>query len=439
MKRFILISLISCILFSCKKEAMEQTHYVLPSSILKQLKDSMNQDDFLKLDFAKAIISTTGKKNVGIARIPFLNLPFKNDFVIVQLERNGLFSLGKIINITGNITTVDGKNTGTYNGHVKIYSLQHHMQLSSPILNGYITVLKDNNTATSITDPYLLLPTVVVTSTLPPLDGGIRMSLSLFYNLQSLFYAADDTYSFAGDGFFNLGGSSGGTAGGDVGIDTPLTIQVDMETVENYEAIDIAKYLNCFSLIPDAGSTSKISIMTDLPVDNNSDMFFNWENGSPGHTFIQLTKTNGTQKIVQNIGFYPVQGWKTGLTTAPLNAKFGDNNTHEFNASMTMSLTAADFQTTLTHIGYLARFVKYDIDEYNCTDFALEVFNYRRANKLIIPMYDIPGGMAVNGTATPQGLYKKMKSIKEQHTAESSQVFMPNGKEYASQSQGPCN
>jgi len=65
---------------------------------------------------------------------------------------------------------------------------------------------------------------------------------------------------------------------------------------------------------------------------------------------------------MQNIGFYPMIGWKTLLTTAPVEGKFVDNSEHEFNASLKMSLTPEDLKKTLDEMIYLSSVVKYDID-----------------------------------------------------------------------------
>ena len=104
-----------------------------------------------------------------------------------------------------------------------------------------------------------------------------------------------------------------------------------------------------------------------------------------------------------------------------------------------MNLTPEDFRKTLSHIADLAKYIKYDIDEYNCTDFALDVFNFTRLNSPIeIPKYDIPGGMTQKGTSTPQGLYVKLKSMK-QAGIESSNIEIPGSKQWVSKSNGPCN
>ena len=64
---------------------------------------------------------------------------------------------------------------------------------------------------------------------------------------------------------------------------------------------------------------------------------------------------------------------------------------------------------------YLARFAKYDIDQYNCTDWALEVFNHVRSplNQLVIPKFDVPYSDIPDGSSTPQGLYLKLQEMKK--------------------------
>jgi hypothetical protein len=176
----------------------------------------------------------------------------------------------------------------------------------------------------------------------------------------------------------------------------------------------------------------------DIPVDSDPKKLLNWETESPGHTFLQLKKSNGNKTVVQNIGFYPGQGWKTLLTNAPVPGKFVDNAQHEYNASLKMGLSPEDFRSTVDHMLELSKHIKYDIDEYNCTDFALDVFNTRRiSNQLVIPRYDIPGGLTANGTNTPQGLYNKLVSM-QQAGAESPNITIPREKRYAGASNGPC-
>ena len=65
-----------------------------------------------------------------------------------------------------------------------------------------------------------------------------------------------------------------------------------------------------------------------------------------------VKKSNGSASVQQNIGFYPDQGWKTMLTPAPVTGKFVDNAGHEFNASLSMSLTPEQLQSVINEILY---------------------------------------------------------------------------------------
>ncbi len=212
---------------------------------------------------------------------------------------------------------------------------------------------------------------------------------------------------------------------------------IDFEFVENLSSIDITKYVKCFSNIPDDGSTCSIEILVDIPVDDDSNSLFDYEQGSPGHTFLQITKSNGSQSVTQNIGFYPANTWKM-LLTEPVNSKIVDNGEHEFNASIKMNITPVQLNNTLNELSNLNS-VKYDIDDYNCTDFALTIFNDSRSrNPIEIQKIQIPGGRSPNGTDTPGALYNQLK-IMQLMGIESGNINFPGTKAYVQASNGPCN
>ena len=171
-------------------------------------------------------------------------------------------------------------------------------------------------------------------------------------------------------------------------------------------------------------------------MDSDPNKIFDFSNGSPGHTFIQVKKTNGGQSVVQNIGFYPKTGWKTGLTNAPLDAKFVDDGMHEFNAGYTKTLSAEEFKSVLTEIRYLKN-MQYDIDNYNCTDWALAVFN-KQGDGLDIPLYDIPGNLPSSGTSMPQGIYNKLLQMKRDNDLHADKIQIGFQKGYVAYSNGPC-
>lgn len=165
---------------------------------------------------------------------------------------------------------------------------------------------------------------------------------------------------------------------------------------------------------------------------------FNWQTGFPGHVFLNIRKSNGMESASQNIGFYPASAWKTTLTTAPIPGKFVDNGRHGFNASIKMDLSPAQLKIALEKMEYLAKFVRYDIDNYNCTDLALEVFNSVRPTDLEIQKMDIPGGMAPFGSNTPQGLSLTLDKMKQAGNSEAKNIWISPYQGLAGNSSGPC-
>jgi hypothetical protein len=212
---------------------------------------------------------------------------------------------------------------------------------------------------------------------------------------------------------------------------------VDIETQDVNAPIDVQKFINCFNAIPDAGSTCSIEIMADIPVDSDPNKIFNFDSKSPGHTFLNIKKSNGSQSVSQNIGFYPASGWKTILTNAPIDGKFVDNGQHEYNAGFKLSITPAQLQSALMEM-LRDRNSKYDIDNYNCTDWALDVFNAAGGN-FQIPLYDIPGNYPSTGTRMPNGVYNKLLQMKNSNDPRAGGIDIGFSKAFAGNSTGPCN
>lgn len=447
MKHLILmLSMATLMMVSCKKDLTEGSdHFIFLKNVKSTLKDSLGSADFQNLDFSRTVRTYIVDGNITLVRIPFKEKSILNEFVLVQTETNGMIEKGRIVNINGAVS----KNH-QYNGSVTVTSLYRQELINSAITKGKVDAFVGTKISLKseyvVPDPYVELPEVIIVSTYSS-GGGGEVSWSTWMSLQSFFsepsgggggsgwYSSGDPYGGGG----GYGGGSGGGGGGTITTEEP--IEIDFENQYDDPAIQIEKYMKCFTNIPDAGATGSIEIFTDLPVNGDPTKFFDWENGSPGHTFIQLRKQNGTQSVSQNIGFYPVSGWKTTLTPAPINGKFVDNQGHEYNASIKINLNAAQIQTAVTRILYLARFVRYDIDDYNCTDWALSVFNEAvKVEEQIsdIPRYDIPGGMAPNGTSMPQGLYIKLQQMKQAGGSQAANISIPLVG-WVGQSGGPCN
>src|SRR3712207_6707233 len=99
-----------------------------------------------------------------------------------------------------------------------------------------------------------------------------------------------------------MGGPVGGTR-----PNNPV-MAVDFEKQDDESPINIDQFVRCFDAIPDAGATCSIEILSDIPVDSDPNKIFSFDSRSPGHTFLNIRKSNGSQSASQNIGFYPKSG-----------------------------------------------------------------------------------------------------------------------------------
>jgi hypothetical protein len=446
-----LLIFFTLVIGSCKKEdSFVSKEPELLSKVKASLKDSLTANDLANLDLRRVYLSEM--KDNQFMRIPFAGKKIENDFVLVQLNKDGSVAKGRIIHIEGAAqkNSVGRTEHYSFEGSIEISSLQRKVITSSAIEKGSIKAFHTAEQRSETLQPGIpVLPEVVIMCYIDA--GGI--SFSDWCSLQSLLGNGSGSGSSAyyncfdpsyGGGYGNVGYPVGsGQPSNGVGNE-PIVytepVQIGYEDQYSNPAIEIQKYVNCFNAIPDAGATCSMTIFTDIPVNGDPTKFFDWSNGSPGHTFIQFQKYNGSQSVSQNIGFYPQSGWKEALTPSPVEGKLVNNEYHEFNASYQISISPAQLQTGLTRMLYLANFVQYDIDDYNCTDWALDVFNNAAgvSQRLDIPRFDIPGGMAPNGTSTPNGLYIKLQQMKQAGGSNTQGITIPLIG-WAGASKGPCN
>jgi hypothetical protein len=458
MKQFLILAIFFSSIISCNKNAtIETSSSSYLANVKYLLKDSIDHTAYEALDFSHAI-RTNIKGKTSFLRIPFKGKFLKDEFLFLETNEQGIIKRGGMIFFDRySLSTQRMSNYRPFNGHIVIKSLKGEKLIDSEIENGYIIAFhpkrKSHRLAIVPVEPYYTeLPEVVVVSSHTQ-EGGIYFSD--WFSFTSIY---SDTYNSSSyyvsmDGYGSGGGDVSYTSGENNYLLKPKSpydnssntvyeeppVLIDYESAAFDPAIDLQKYLNCFTLIPDEGATCSIQIFADIPVDSDPGKLLNWQTGSPGHSFIQVNKSNGGKMVSQNIGFYPDEGWKVSLTNAPVDGKFVNNGGHEFNASFKMDIKPGQLRSALIEIQYLAKFIKYDIDEYNCTDFALDVFNKVRSVPLQIPLYAIPGGMTAGGTRTPQGLYNLLKAMQRSGGPEASNIIVTNSKAWVSNSTGPCN
>lgn len=180
-------------------------------------------------------------------------------------------------------------------------------------------------------------------------------------------------------------------------------------------AIDLEKYFNCFNNVPDNGATYTIRLCSDLPV--NGDSWPVTSGATPGHTFLTITKINGNQFVTQSFGFYPISGPRSiwGSCTS----KMVDDENHEFNASISMPIDQSQFNT-IKNLAMSYVTTDYNLHDFNCSDFALNCFNSVRST----PIEVSDTYRTINYGTTPNGIYEKLKDMKDNNHPEASNIFI---------------
>lgn len=447
MKRLLLFCFLAVVIVSCQKEIEISRSSNDYPGLKKSLADSLPVSEYTLLDFSR--ISRTVHNNVTLLRVGFKGKKMSESFVLVEVNNNGTIKRGRMVSLTRD------KVEETFNGTLTLKNLKGITIEKTDIIRGYRAKNSIMLRQQVVPDPYVELPEVIVVASYPS-SGGI--SWGTWMNLMSFFdsggggwggwYSGGDPYGGGGGGGGGAGGSGGGSGGGGyvppsnnppgpIVVDDEV-MEVDFESQYGDPAIDLDKYLKCFDNIPDAGATCKITIHSDVPVDSDPTKIFDWSAGSPGHSWIRLEKrgANGSGMASQHIGFYPKTGWKTILTDAPLDGKFVDNGSHEFNASYEVSVSPENLRSAIMRIRQL-RNVKYDIDDYNCTDWSIEVWRSAVSPSIWfdIPRFHMPGSLSPGGTSTPQGLYVKIKELQDAGVQGASVPVIG----WSGSSTGPCN
>lgn len=466
MRRSLSVLLILCIVISCKKESSTgRSNGGYLQTVKEGLKDSLTESDFLSLDFSKALLSRSEKEQLHFLRVPIKGQNSVEDFIIVKTNAAGRIESGRRVHIN---SALRGGPTAqapfTYNGSITVRSLPSKVLISSPIQNGFITALHLNRTSRSTLKapeyPDNVMPEVVVVAYVN--SGGISYSTwfalsSLFYNSDSgggggfgsgLYGSMNDGGSYPGGGG-GYGGSSSGNYGTGVGGSVPQEdlLELEAEYVYSLPEIDVWKYFNCFDGVPSAGATYTVKLCVDIPSNKNPDASSAGAGISAGHSFLTITKSNGTDIVTQSFGFYPKYEPSILDPFASVSSAIKDNGGNEYNAAIEMTISGDQF-TQLKNIAISRSTLPYNLGSYNCTSYALDVFNAVRTSPIEILPYKVtlpadPGayGPSAPNTITidqsPQMLFRKIREMKNSGVAnceidQSHNTLSPG-------SHGPCN
>lgn len=455
-KRLFLFGLLS-LLLACRKQDRVSWEFPPLDRAIAQVQAQLSPAYRDAVDFSRVGLTSLYEDSLRLLRIPFQGISVQEKFVLAAVDRAGGMIATRIITIKRDSSAISDERRASYDGQIIVQDVGGTVLLHSALINGFIVsgsnALRTGSGRAGIhvvpgeQPNYIVMPEIVITV------NGVGTGQRAWYNLELLMSASGyPSQSGSATGYYSAAASSYGPGGYPTGAGAgnsaavlPSTVYTDEPMAVDFEGrpikqINLESYLKCFGSIPDKGAECTIELFTDIPVDGQPLVGFNTQTGSPGHTFLQLSKKKAGQSIVQNIGFYPENLVKTLSTTAPVPGTFADDRHHEFNASIKMQLTPTQLNAVIAQMSQVSKRAKYDIDEYNCTDFALEIFNFVNAgNALEIPKIDIPGTMNSYGSNTPQGVYLKLSELKRANGLEAGNITIPGEEGFVGNSHGACN
>lgn len=216
-----------------------------------------------------------------------------------------------------------------------------------------------------------------------------------------LYTTCSGTGSSGGGGGSGSGGGGGGE-GGNSPSATGFYAHAPSQNIDLYERLD------CFnSVLSNAQTQYKITVHVHSAHDGYPTQEF-W-NGDPGHAYITLEKSNGSNVQRLSFGFYPkVATWVTPTKNAVASGMGEEsaNPTRRSNIRITSTVNASAFNNAVSK-AKTASSKPYDLNDYNCTDYAIDVFNASQnsSGQLIVPNSNI-------GFTTPAGLYKSLDQMR---------------------------
>lgn len=134
---------------------------------------------------------------------------------------------------------------------------------------------------------------------------------------------------------------------------------------------NLKDYLKCFNLA--LGAT--FTIYVDQPTANSSDSWAGTiKNPDPGHTFIAIQQGD----IRRVFGYYPRT--EVNPITSPSDpSAFGNDQGHTFDVAVKIPINASQLQTIINN-SVNSSTSTYNLNSYNCTDFAIKMANLAGLN-----------------------------------------------------------
>ena len=370
-------------------------------------------------------------------RVPFTGIPIQQKFILLTQDEQGVMTAAGIIEMAFTANPVTGTFRSSY--------LDGTLAMSGTIDEGHLSIKERQVSVNqSLTETLSLVPGAApIYTPLPevivyPSSGG-----DPYYYLPAIrLLAPHQIYNPA------LGATTGGGGGTGSGYavytraassgpgatrfpsNRPTTITVELSYAK--PAINVSSYFKCFDNVPSNGARYAVNVLVDLPVNDNPSQVFNPTSGAVGHAFLAFTKTNGSSSVTQYIGFAATKPFAAMFLTTAVPGKLIDNESHKYNASLTIPVSAAGFDRAL-NATVQQDGSSYDIANFNCVDFSLGVVNSISPNFLTVQPLPLPGSPVTMDT--PGSLYLKLAQMK----AAGNPNVSNDGVWIAGQSHGSCN
>ena len=173
--------------------------------------------------------------------------------------------------------------------------------------------------------------------------------------------------------YYNVGGVVTTTPPGDIPMNNAIQNYLN-ENESNYVTLspkhpitNITQEMQCFN--KNAGA--KLTIYVDQPAPGKRDASYWFD---VGHSFISIDQQNANgQNITRVLGFYPDGSANPITPNKP--SILGNDGGHEYDVSITIQLSSADFSSIYDFImGYKAQNDgNYGLNAFNCTNFAYAI------------------------------------------------------------------
>lgn len=416
-KTFIVFALLCIIFYSCSKENIHKDKDILNIEDIKndfyRQNPTAHDKNFLNSNFTTYIQwNSLVSKNDSIVYIKIGSndtIIYKDDFQTLNFEDYFWLKV-KWSNNKWNYSFIsfipDSKITSeTFKGKIiTTYLPSKRVEIKS---------FKNNNSGNNLIAGWAPIKEDCV-------YGYVAGVLNSVYCSTSGTGSYDEWLSGSPGDYNNTNPNGGGGSGGNTAPTAEESPKEAYILESSSDAIVLENKLKCFDAVPNNTNTMyKIKLCADLANDNNPKALIGEDN--VGHSFITLTKTNGSISVTESFGFYPQKGYKSVFGTAVSSQIVDDGATnHEYNASLTVKVTKLQFQQIIDKAVNKSK-SDYNLKDYNCTDYAIEVFNagMDQNNKIIVDDWIIFSGYYGVGQqpthdygTTPSGLYKSINNLK---------------------------